>query len=277
MSLNTKYKIQNIKPEQPIIYKIIDIIDEAEGIKTFKLKGSIDALPGQFVMAWIPRLNLKPFGISAQDENSFNITVSQRGNFTEELFKKKIGDSLGIQGPYGKIFSQDKNNVILVGGGYGAAPLAFLADELEKKGAKITLIIGARDKGCLIYEERFKNRNINLLCMTDDGSSGQKGFTTDALRKILSEDKEIEMVYTVGPEIMMQKIIDLTDEFNIPCEASLERYMKCGFGICGQCCVDGSGVRVCQEGPVFSKEFIKEHISEFGKYERDKTGNKIKH
>ena len=180
----------------------------------------------------------------------------------------------------------DKKNVVLVGGGYGSAPLAFLAEELEKKGTTVTIIIGAKNKSCFIYEKRFQNHNnINLLCMTDDGSLGKKGFTTDALKQILNKEgllqrkrgyRNIDMVYTVGPEIMMQKVIDVTDEYKIPCQASLERYMKCGFGICGQCCVDGTGARVCQEGPVFSKEFIQKHISEFGEYERDKTGNKIK-
>ena len=265
-----------MKIEQPIIMPIIDIVDEAQDIKTFKFKGKIKARPGQFVLLWIPRLNLKPFGVSYQDDNSFSVTVSKIGKFTKELFKKKVGDRIGIQGPYGKTFQIDKKNVILVGGGYGAAPLAFLAETLEKQGAKVTFIIGAKTKGCFIYESRFKNSKINLLCMTDDGSLGKKGFTTDVLKQILNKDKNVDMVYTVGPEIMMKKVIEVTDEYKIPCQASLERYMKCGFGICGQCCVDRVGVRVCQEGPVFSKEFIKKYINEFGKYERDKTGNKIK-
>ena len=263
--------------EQPIIMPITKITDEAEGIKTFEFEGKINSKPGQFVLLWIPRLNLKPFGVSYQSNNSFAVTVSKIGEFTKKLFKYKVGDKIGIQGPYGKAFQTNKKNVVLVGGGYGAAPLAFLAEELDKKGTNVTIIIGAKTKSCLIYHSRFKNhKNIDLLCMTDDGSLGKQGFTTDALKQILKRDKKIDMVYTVGPEIMMQNVIEVTDEYKIPCQASLERYMKCGFGICGQCCVDGAGVRVCQEGPVFSKEFVKKHISEFGKYERDKTGNKIK-
>ena len=161
MTQNTKYKIQNTPIEQPIIMPIIDIIDEAQDIKTFKFDGKIDAKPGQFVLLWIPRVNLKPFGVSRQDDNSFSVTVSKIGDFTKELFEKKIGDKIGVQGPYGNPFEIDKKNVVLVGGGYGAAPLAFLADELEKKNSKITFIIGTRTKICFIYESKFKNSNIN--------------------------------------------------------------------------------------------------------------------
>ena len=83
------------------------------------------------------------------------------------------------------------------------------------------------------------------------------------------------MIYTCGPEIMMQKVIELSDEYGADCEVSMERYMKCGFGLCGQCCVDGQGLRVCKEGPVFDKEIVK-NAKEFNRYHRDATGKKIK-
>lgn len=269
MDIHTSKKI-----EQPIAMKIVEVRDEAKNIRTFRFNYKLNAKPGQFILLWVPRLNLKPFGVSRQEPAGFEITVCKVGPFTEELFKKKVGEYVGIQGPYGKPFSTCRKNSVLVAGGYGAAPLAFLADELAKEGGKISIIMGAKTSDCLLFQSRFRNKNIKLLCATDDGSAGKKGFTTDILAELLSEDKTINMLYTCGPEVMMKKVIELSDKHNIDCEVSLERYMKCGFGICGQCCLDHTGIRLCKEGPVFSKEFIKENISEFNKHKRDATGKK---
>ncbi|MFW6450368.1 MAG: dihydroorotate dehydrogenase electron transfer subunit [Nanoarchaeota archaeon] len=258
--------------EQPKIMIIDSVKEEAHGIKTFTFQETINALPGQFIMLWLPRVNMKPFGVSYQDEKSFSVTVSNVGEFTNELFKKGKGDKVGIQGPYGNGFSVDKKNVVLVAGGYGTAPLAFLAEELEKTGVKVRIIIGAKSKEQLVYLERFENTNIKPIFSTDDGSYGQKGFTTDVLKEVLEKDKTVDFVYTVGPEIMMKKVIEITDKYNVGCEASLERYMKCGFGVCGQCCVDETGERVCKTGPVYNKSYIKKYITEFGKYKRDGKG-----
>lgn len=264
------------KNEQPIALKIASIKDEAEDIRTFTFNHEMDALPGQFVMLWIPRKNMKPFGVSYQDKDKFSVTVCKVGEFTEELFKKKVGDYIGIQGPYGRAFSTDKKNVIMVAGGYGAAPLGFLAEYMAEQGAKVHLIIGARTNDMLVYKDRFKDSDVEIIYCTDDGTCGIKGFTTQPLKELLDDEKDIDMVYTVGPEVMMKKVIEITDEHDVDCEASLERYMKCGFGICGQCCVDGSGERVCKTGPIYDKGYIKKYISEFGKYHRDGTGNIIK-
>jgi dihydroorotate dehydrogenase electron transfer subunit len=265
------------KIEQPIAVKIAEVRDEAKNIRSFRFNYRINAKPGQFILLWIPRLNLKPFGVSRQDSTGFEITVCKVGPFTEELFKMKVGDYVGIQGPYGKPFSACKKNSVLVAGGYGAAPLAFLADELAKEGGRVNFIIGAKTADSLVYKTktRFNNPNIKLTHTTDDGSGGRKGFTTDVLKELLQNDKNIDMIFTCGPEVMMKKVIELSDQYCIDCEASLERYMKCGFGICGQCCTDHTGIRLCKEGPVFSKDFIKEHISEFNKHKRDATGKKI--
>ena len=255
--------------EQPVSLRIQRIVDEAEGAKTFVFEGRIHALPGQFIMAWIPRVDQKPFGVSFEGEDSFGMMVQKVGSFTEHLFSMKAGDYIGIQGPYGKPFSQEGNTVALVAGGFGAAPLAYQADMLMRAGISVRMILGAREKKNLVYQERFKD----LIVCTDDGSCGRKGYATDALRDLL-EKEPIDFIYTCGPEPMMQKVIALSDEFGIPCEASLERYMKCGFGVCGQCCVDPEGICICKEGPVFSKEKIK-GISEFGSYKRDGTGKKV--
>jgi dihydroorotase len=270
--------------EQPIAMKIVSIKDEAKDIKTFrfnqKSENKIEGKPGQYVFLWLPGVNLKPFSIANVSEEYFEIMVCKVGNFSSALFEKKVGDYVGVQGPYGTSFVLGGKNAILVGGGYGSAPLAFLGEELLKAGCgKVRLIIGARNKDLLVYTNKFieEGSQIELIQTTDDGSNGKKGFTTDALREVLQADNEVDRIYTVGPEIMMNKVIELSDQFNIGCQVSVERYMKCGFGICGQCCVDGTGGTTCRDGPIYDKQYVKAHISEFNKYHRDATGTKHKY
>jgi dihydroorotate dehydrogenase electron transfer subunit len=110
-----------------------------------------------------------------------------------------------------------------------------------------------------------------VIITTDDGSLGIRGFTTDALKGLLKEES-FDCVYTCGPEMMMKKVFGLCKEFGVECQASLERYMKCGIGVCGQCCIDG--LRVCKDGPVFSSEQLRK-LDEFGVFERNKSGCKV--
>jgi dihydroorotate dehydrogenase electron transfer subunit len=255
--------------------RIKNIINEAKEIKSFVFEHNLDAKPGQFVILWIPRVDEKPFGVSYQDKNKFAITVSAVGPFSKKMHKLKVGDLVGIKGPYGNYYDFDNvKRIALVAGGYGAAPLAFLADEAIKKKIKVDFIIGAKTKEYLLYLKRFENSKVNMHIATDDGSYGEKGFTTDLLKSLLKK-KKIDKIYACGPEIMMKFVLQLANANNIPAEFSLERYMKCGGGLCGQCCVDPTGWRVCKEGPVFNKEQI-EQIKEFCNYKRTKSGKKVK-
>lgn len=260
--------------QQPKILEIEKIVDEAKDFKTFIFRYKLKALPGQFVMAWIPELDEKPFSISFQDSKRFGITVFKIGKFTKQLFKLKKGDKVGIRGPYGSGFNLRGKRVVLVGGGCGTAPLGFLADELKKIGVEVNFIIGARCKDYVLFFERMKHSGIKTFVTTDDGSSGFKGYTTELLEDFL-EKNHVDMVYSCGPEIMMKNVVDICDRFNVLCEVSLERFMKCGIGICGQCCIDHSGEMVCKDGPVFSGEKVKK-MHEFGKYKREKSGKKVR-
>ena len=110
---------------------------------------------------------------------------------------------------------------------------------------------------------------------TDDGSKGHKGFVTQIVEEILINklsNKQI-ILATCGPEMMEKAVLDLANKYDVECEISIERYMKCGFGICGQCTVDPIGIRMCVEGPVVNRETANQ-ITEFGKYHRDKSGAK---
>ncbi|MBW2977713.1 dihydroorotate dehydrogenase electron transfer subunit [Candidatus Woesearchaeota archaeon] len=259
--------------EQPEMLEIEKVVEEAEDFKTFIFRYELKAKPGQFVMAWIPRLDEKPFSISFQDSSRFGITVFKVGKFTSELFKLEKGDKMGIRGPYGKGFSLKGKRVVLVGGGCGTAPLGFLADELKKRRADVHFIIGARNKDYLLFEKRMRLSGIKTYFATDDGSYGFKGFTTQLLEDFLKKNR-VDIVYACGPEVMMKFVVNICAKFNVQCEVSLERYMKCGIGVCGQCCIDHSGETVCRDGPVFPGHVVKE-MPEFGKYKREKSGKKV--
>lgn len=254
---------------------IISIKDENPHVKTFYFAHQLNSKPGQFIMLWIPGIDQKPLSISYDDGTKFGLTVLKRGPFTNKLFEMRISDRVGITRPYGTSFTIKPGlHYILVAGGCGAAPLAFLADALVSPSARIDFLIGAKNAENLLFEERLsKIPNLKLHIATDDGSKGYKGYVTDLLQKIISEirDKKSVVVATCGPEQMQKKVLDICNEFDMQCEVSIERYMKCGFGICGQCVVDDLGICMCTHGPVVSRELANK-IFEFGKYHRDKTG-----
>ncbi|MFH2021441.1 MAG: dihydroorotate dehydrogenase electron transfer subunit [archaeon] len=254
--------------------KILEVHDEASNIKTFVLHGNLNSRPGQFVMLYIPGLNERPFSIYEDNKDKFSVTVARLGEFTSKLFELKSGDFISYYGPFGKPFEITGKHIALVGGGYGSAPLTYLAKEALKIGIKSELIIGARTKDLLLYQQKEYAKGIIRHYCTDDGSFGFKGFITIKLKDLLETDKTIDMIYTVGPELMMKKVVEISDEFNISCQISLERYMKCGYGICGSCSVDPMGIRMCMEGPCINKELAKK-VTEFGKYHRDGSGKKI--
>lgn len=258
--------------EQPITRPIKKIVEENPLVRTFYFELDLKARPGQFVMFWLPGVNQKPFGVSFQKNRITGITICKVGPTTEKIFQLKKGDYVGLQGPYGTFFKPGSaKKIILVAGGYGAAPLSFLADTL--KGREVHFIIGAQNKKRLLFEKRIKSAGAILHQCTDDGSLGFAGFSTDKLKLLLKEIKA-DLVCACGPELMQNKIIEICGQANIPAQISLERYIKCGFGLCGQCVVDPLGLRMCQEGPVLTAEIVKK-ITEFGRYHRDASGQKI--
>lgn len=250
--------------EQPRMVKICNVVEESPGVKTFFFKSNLNFVPGQYIMVWIPLIDEKPFTISYIQKDIVGISVLKRGVFTHALHKKKAGDLIGIRGPYGKGFNlQANSNSCVVGGGIGMASLTTLVDRLT--GA--TIIQGARTVSEIIYRERFPGMK---LC-TEDGTAGFKGTTVDFLMELLNT-QTYSKIYTCGPEKMMYKIVDLAKKHQIECEVSLDRYMKCGFGICGQC--DCSGQRVCIDGPVFNTTELNK-MEDFGKIDILKTGERV--
>jgi len=172
---------------------------------------------------------------------------------------------IGIRGPYGSCFTP-KQNACIVGGGVGMASVSTLIDALKNP----VIINGARSKEYLIYLKRYKNKN--MIVATDDGSYGRKSFTTDVLDEVLASNKKIKVVYTCGQEMMMKKVLDICNKYKVQCEASLERYMACGFGICGKCMINDK--ICCVDGPVFNSKQLS-RMPEFGNFARLKSGRKV--
>lgn len=252
------------------ITKIIDITLEADDIKTLRTDMEVNAAPGQYVMVWISGLEEKPMSLSYVTGN-LGVTVHARGPFTNRLYKLNKGESIGIRGPYGTGFNVKGEKLLIVGGGAGMPPLAALTEKSIPDGKTVTAIVGAKTKSGLLFVERLKNAGARVLTSTDDGSSGTRGQVTDVLSELL-KDETFDQCYTCGPEIMMKNVIEQTKKIGIPAQASIERYIKCGIGICGHCAIDGSGLRVCFEGPVFTDKELEN--TEFGKYTRNSSGTK---
>jgi dihydroorotate dehydrogenase electron transfer subunit len=253
--------------EQPIILKIDKIINESDDTKTFIFNHELAYETGQFTMVWLPGVDEKPFAVSYYGDGFFGISVLARGKFTKYMHGMKVGDKVGIRRPFGKGFNipSDGINACVIGGGCGMASLTTLIEILQN--SNVVILNGATTKSKLLFPNRFKD----MITFTEDGSTGKKGYPTDALED-LHKKHRFEIVYTCGPEIMMLKVYEFCKKNNIQCEASLERYMKCGIGICGQCICDGQ--MVCKDGPVFNSETL-DVMSDFGRYSLLKTGQKV--
>jgi len=258
--------------EYPIItVPIKSITKETETSTTYELDYKLNAEPGQFIMLWIPGTGERPMGIA--NNEPVTITVAHIGEFTEEIRKLKEGDLVSFRGPMGHGFKLDKNskNILLVAGGTGVVPLHLLAKKAKKEGYKIHIVLGAKTKNEICYKKRFAKICDEILITTDDGSEGFKGNAVQGAGEILKKH-EIDAVYSCGPEIMMKFLAELCKKQKIPCQLSLERYMKCGMGICGSCMIGDK--MVCKDGPVFSGEEAL-GFKEFGKTKRDASGKKI--
>jgi dihydroorotate dehydrogenase electron transfer subunit len=263
--------------DKRLAVKILRIEDESENTKTFYLTNKFkDIKPGQFLMITDYESDEKPFSVSDSHKHHLCITVKRIGDFTTRMFKLIEGDQLFCRGMYGNHFTlngiEDKE-VLIVGGGCGTAPLRYLARKLKEKTHRITVINGAVSESEFIFKKVYTYMGLNSINVTDDGSYGEKGTTVDVMREVLKE-KAFDMVYLAGPELMMKGALEVLNQYNLPAEFLLERYMKCAIGLCGQCTIDPVGIRLCVEGPVISREMLNQ-FTEFGNYSRNKAGQRV--
>jgi dihydroorotate dehydrogenase electron transfer subunit len=228
--------------------RVTDRIRENPKTITVVLDRSLrGAWPGQFCMLWLPGVDEKPFSIAGPDPLMF--TVSRVGPFSEAVHALVPGDPLWFRGPFGTGWTVKRTRALLVGGGYGAAPLYFLARELHEHGARVEAALGARTSADLLFTDRFAGLGVRVHACTEDGSAGSTGRVTDAVRPLL-ESGRFERLYACGPEGMLETLETLCEETRVPGELSHEAYMRCGVGICGSC--EHRSRLVCMDGPVFA-------------------------
>lgn len=262
------------------IVRIEETVSETPTVKTliFKDDLSYSAHPGQFLMIWIPRIEEIPMSVMINSKEGYAaVTIRKSGIGSTALFERKKDDLLGLRGPYGNEFVLKKNykKILIIGGGTGLVPLMRLALYASKKKIAITSVFGARTKKEVFFEKvarkLIEHGKSSVKICTDDGSYGLKGTTVSVMDNLM-RNNTYDCVYTCGPELMMKGVVDLANKNSIPVQASLERYMKCGIGICGSCCLDSS--LVCQDGTVFNGKQLSK-ILDFGISYRDKDGQKI--
>ena len=254
----------------PKIVKITETKTETPEIKTIKFKYPEKTEPGQFFMIWIPKTDEIPMSISYINNDVKGITFKKVGKATNALFKLKNNDKIGIRGPYGNGFQIKGKKILFVGGGTGIAMLAPAVEKARNNKIESDVILGFKNKNEIFFEKLFKKHGAKVHITTNDGSKGYKGLATDLIKEFI-QAKKYDSILTCGPELMMKKLLDLSN--NIPFQASLERHMKCSIGICGQCCI-GKGLRVCKDGPIFDGETLRK-VEGFGVFKRDASGKKI--
>ncbi|MEM2944455.1 MAG: dihydroorotate dehydrogenase electron transfer subunit [Methanomassiliicoccales archaeon] len=250
------------------IVVIEEVRKETQLITTLKFKFKRRCHPGQFVMVWLPECDEIPMSLSYIGELC-GITVKTVGSATKKLSSLEVGSRIAVRGPYGKGFSPIRGRSLFVAGGIGAASLLPAAEVMDKE--TIDFVMGAKTKSELIFIDRAKECVRKLEISTDDGSFGIQGTAVEAAKELVQGEK-YDCIYGCGPEMMLFKLYKLSEELGIDCQLSLERYMKCGIGLCGSCAING--LQVCKDGPVFHKKDLN-MLKEFGQFKRDSAGKRI--
>ncbi|MGC8565311.1 MAG: dihydroorotate dehydrogenase electron transfer subunit [Thermoplasmata archaeon] len=247
-----------------MMYRMVTIdekIMENKNVYTILFRDDSNIRPGQFAMIWIPGIDEIPMSFSYTGEKK-GFTFKIIGDGTRALSMLKEGDRLFYRGPYGKYYFEEGKKAIFIAGGTGISSLAPFIEksEFEEK----FVLIGAKSSEDLYFIERLKS--YSLMIFTEDGSMGKKGMVMDGMDYF-----DFDTIYACGPERMIRSIVDRKKEKNI--QASLERYMKCGIGICDSCSING--FRVCVDGPVFGKSDLLK-MKDLGENYRSPSGKLIK-
>lgn len=221
------------------------------------------ARPGQFI---ILRVNDEgeriPLTIAGSDvtRGTVKIIFQVVGATTELLNAKSEGEYISdFAGPLGTATrTEGINNVCIIGGGVGCAIALPIAEEFHRLGAKVTSIIGFRNKDLLILEDEFKAASDVFTVMTDDGSYGRHGNVTLPLKELLEGGERFDMIITIGPLIMMKFVVETARPFEVPVTVSMNPIMIDGTGMCGGCRLtlhrDGKNITkfACVDGPDFN-------------------------
>lgn len=264
----------------PYVSEITDIKQETPDTRTYdvKIKKKDEAKlfvsrPGQFVEASVFGAGEAPFGLttSPKEPGVMTFTVRACGKVTNALNEMKVGDEIGIKGPLGNSFldkiDSEGKDVLVIGGGIGLPPLRSMIEYIFNHRSDyrdFTILYGARTPSDRVYkyqlvewEKRPDLKLIQTVDVADKEWTGNVGVVTTLFPK-LKLDIPNTVVYTCGPPIMIKFVIIELLKLGLPEKqivSTLERYMKCGVGKCGHCCIGHK--YVCTEGPVFDYTEIK--------------------
>jgi dihydroorotate dehydrogenase electron transfer subunit len=244
---------------------ILSAIEAIKGVYLFRLEApeiAKAAKPGQFVMVRCAKETIlpRPFSIHSVDGGQISLLLSVVGKGTGWLARKKKGDTLDIFGPLGNGYTINpkSENLLLVAGGMGIAPLRFLAERAAGEGKKVTIINGAQSRDCLLpvtpsqslYNKGMLPASFQCVNATDDGSEGFKGLATQLIPHYL---KDIHQVFACGPAAMYKTMAQMPELKDKSVQLSLEIMMGCGIGVCYGCAIKTkNGLKqVCKDGPVF--------------------------
>jgi len=246
--------------------RIRQIAQESGRVKLFVLDAQMEAVAGQFVMLWLPGQDERPFSLVSADP--MTLLVAKVGPFTRALHDLQEGDWLWWRGPFGNGFRPPstkavqvrvpRRRLLLAGGGYGVAPLAFAAQQMVARGWPVTAVIGARSREEILLRDCFEALGCQVLLCTEDGSSGSRGLVTEVMDDLLQNERahaaahtasgRTMCVYGCGPEAMLEELRSVCCRHWLPCQLSYEAVMRCAFGVCGSCA--RHGLLICKDGPV---------------------------
>ena len=223
------------------------------------LDKNMDAVPGQFVMVWLPGVGEKPFSIASMEP--LGLLVVDVGPCNHAIHQLKIGDPIWIKGPLGRGFNLACESLILVGGGYGSAPLLPLAKIALSLGKQVHVCLGAQNNQALLLFDEFTGLGCNVACTTEDGSKGLQGLVTTIVEQAFTGSKP-DTLYACGPSGMLSALARLCKTHRVNYQLSWEAHMRCGMGLCGSCEVPPSydsslpvGWLACFDGPVFQQHW----------------------
>lgn len=234
--------------------------------------------PGQFIILRVDEEGERiPLTIADYNREEETVTIIYQvvGYSTRKLSQKQVGDSVeDFVGPLGKEAPlKPVKKVLGIGGGVGIAPLYPQLKKLKELGAEVDTILGGRNDELIILKDEVENVCDNTYFATNDGSKGIKGFVTDYLNKLIDEGNKYDLVIAIGPLVMMKAVCQITKEYDIKTNVSLNPIMIDGTGMCGGCrvTVGGEVKFACVDGPDFNghKVDFDEAIRRQGMYKEE--------
>ena len=248
------------------MYEILEKQILSATVKLMKVKAPLvakNAQAGQFIILRIDEEGERiPLTIADFDRKKGTITIifMEVGKTTRQLGTLGVGDYLlNFVGPLGTASEiENFGTVVCIGGGVGIAPLYPIIRALKQAGNHVISILGARNEKLLMLEKEIEEFSDELFICTDDGSRGTKGFVSNILQNLIDEGKEINIVWAIGPVIMMKVVAELTRKYDLKTIVSLNPIMVDGTGMCGGCrvTVGGETKFACVDGPEFDGHLV---------------------